>query len=305
MDDRFNIPILFIVFNRPELTRQVFGEIKKIKPAKLFIAADGPRTAISDDIKKCRETREIIKEVDWPCDLKTLFQEKNLGCKIGEATAIDWFFSNVPEGIILEDDTLPNSSFFHFCGELLGRYRDDEKIMAICGTNLAGSWDTPYSYIFSKYFHSWGWAGWRRAWTKYDVNMKSWADPKNQEIIKRNINNKAHWKVKKWLFDRTFRGKRDTWDYQWEYALLLDGGVSIFPKNNQIQNIGFGKDATHTSGEVEFSLPTSPLVFPLKHSPVETPRDLYYDFCFNKMYQPKTFFRRASEKMGQIFLKRK
>jgi len=178
-------PVLFLIFNRPNTTQKVFNAIRQAKPKQLFVAADGPRKGKEGEKEKYEQAREIIEQVDWNCEVRTLFREKNLGCKIAASSAIDWFFENVDEGIILEDDCLPSQSFFRFCQELLEYYRDDTRIMMISGNNFQfGKVRGEGSYYFSKYAHVWGWATWRRAWKHYDVNMKNFEDfLKSNQII--------------------------------------------------------------------------------------------------------------------------
>ena len=172
-----NTPILFLIFNRPEITARVFQEIRKAKPKQIYIAADGPRIDHPDDTALCNKTRQICDSIDWDCEVKTLFREENLGCQLAVSNAIDWFFKHESEGIILEDDCLPSQSFFHFCAELLDFYRDDEEIMCISGNNFQqGRGDDEESYYFSRYPHCWGWATWRRAWNKYDHDMSRWKE---------------------------------------------------------------------------------------------------------------------------------
>ena len=183
--NKFNTPILFLIFNRPDTTFKVFEEIRKIKPAKLYIAADGPRPNVIGEEEKCTASRNIIKQVDWDCDVKTLFREKNLGCKIAVSSAISWFFENVEEGIILEDDTFPTQSFFWFCQELLDFYRNDSRIMHISGNNFQlGKIRGEGSYYFSKYNHIWGWATWKRAWRFYDVSLNTFPIFVQRKVIK-------------------------------------------------------------------------------------------------------------------------
>lgn len=241
----FNTPILFIIFNRPKETGMVFEEIKKIKPTKLFVAADGPRN--EDESKKCEKTREIIKKIDWNCEVKILFREKNLGCKNAVASAIDWFFSQVDMGIILEDDCVPSQSFFHFCSEMLSHHKDNKQIMCISGDNFQnGIIRGDGSYYFSSIPNIWGWATWKRAWDLYDVKMKDFPDfIKNRKINKifKNLLVRRAWLK---LFRTAHDNKIDTWDFQWTYALFKNNGLSINPNKNLITNIGFGNNATHT-----------------------------------------------------------
>lgn len=294
-------PILFLVFNRPDRTEQVFATIKQARPAKLFIAADGPRPQVPTDAQKCQLVRSIATKVDWPCEVKTLFREKNLGCKVAVSEAIDWFFDHVEAGIILEDDCLPDASFFPFCTELLERYYDNDEVMMIGGSNSSGAWKCLNSYFFSKYGRLWGWATWRRAWAKYDVNIKSWADPKNKEIIKNRIGHTGYWKEKSWLYDRLYQGQKDTWDYQWEYAMFLHGGITVVPENNLIENIGFGADATHTfTKDKTLVIKSSHVNFPLSH-----PKNLDLETAYDKQFLPKyRLLRLAFKKIASLFKKK-
>jgi len=166
-------PVLFIVFNRLDTTKQVFEEIKKAKPQKLFIAADGPRN-FQEKNKTDVVRKYILENINWKCEVKTLFREKNLGCKYAVAGAIDWFFDNVEQGIILEDDCLPSQSFFKFCQEMLEKYKDDERVMHISGTNVEGISKIDQDYFFAINFNVWGWATWKRAWKLYDINVTHW-----------------------------------------------------------------------------------------------------------------------------------
>lgn len=263
--NRFKLttPVLFLVFNRPETTKMVFEEIRKAKPTKLYIGADSPRN--HEEKKKTDSVRNyIIKNIDWPCKVRTLFRDKNLGCKYAVSSAIDWFFENEKQGIILEDDCLPNQSFFRFCREMLEKYKDDERIMHISGTNIMGKSPIEEDYFFSNIFNVWGWATWRRAWKKYDVNMKSW--PKWRFRALRFMKDYSLIdKVKSLrLYELTYRGKIDTWDYQWDFVCKIKGGLSVIPQKNLITNLGF-LEGTHTTNykEREKALKRYEMKFPL------------------------------------------
>lgn len=239
-------PILFIIFNRPILTQRVFKAIRAARPKELFIAADGPRQDRPDDIDKCFESREIIKSIDWDCQVKTLFRNENLGCGLSVSSAISWFFSHVKYGIILEDDCLPLPSFFTFCSELLIRYEYDTRIMHISGANGLSTEKFESSYIFSRLPGSWGWASWRRAWDAYDFDTRRFPLFKSSQMIYCLFPEKemAEFQLKKYEIGHS--KTVDTWDYQWQFCLVAEGGLSITPTKNLIRNIGFGPDATHT-----------------------------------------------------------
>ena len=243
----FETPILLIVFNRAETARQVFDEIRKVKPKHLFIAADGPRPDKKDDEKNCSDTRDIVKLVDWECEVKTLFQKDNLGCGVGPATAINWFFDHFDEGIILEDDCLPAPGFFTFCQAMLERYRHDENIFHVSGNNFQlGRKRGNASYYFSKYTGTWGWATWKRAWKYYQFkikNLDSFLSQKKLNKVVQSKNERAYW-IK--IFRSMEALDIDTWDYQWTFTVWDQEALAIFPNTNLVKNIGFMENATHT-----------------------------------------------------------
>jgi len=263
-------PVLFLVFNRPETTRRVFAAIRAARPPKLYVAADGPRPGRTGEPERCIEVRRIATSVDWPCEVKTLFRESNLGCKMGVSGGISWFFEHEPQGIILEDDVLPMPSFFDYCEDLLTRYRDDERVTMISGCNLiADSLRGDESYFFARSCHIWGWASWRRAWRHYDVRMPAWPAWRDGGGLKALADGNPlfefYWRHK---FNSCYGGGENTWDYQWTFACWRAGGLSAIPAVNQVQNLGFGDDATHmTAGTPEYvtGCPAQPLGLPLIH----------------------------------------
>lgn len=239
--------VLFIIFNRPDTTSLVFGQIKAARPSRLYIAADGPRTNRPDENVLCQQARHIATQIDWDCEVKTLFKDKNAGCKEAVSSAITWFFDNEEEGIILEDDCLPANSFFKFCDELLDKYRADERIRHISGGNFqhGKKWgDT--SYYFSTLTHVWGWASWRRVWKDYDKELSGYSEVDAEKALTNLFNEPSI--INKWLFifKELKAGKIDTWDYQYAFLNFFKNGLSIIPNKNLISNIGFGSNATHT-----------------------------------------------------------
>lgn len=263
-----NSAVLLIVFNRPDSTATVIAALRNARPPRLYVAADGPRANRADDQENCRAVRRLVDTVDWPCEVVTLFRENNLGCKRAVSGAITWFFEQEPEGVILEDDCVPTSSFFAYCDEMLERYRDDAKIAQICGSSFVRSPCPGRSYYFSKYADIWGWASWRRAWSVYDVEMREWPVWRDAGGLKRLVGSTPaftdYWTR---IFDETHAGEVDTWDYQWMFACWKNGLVSVLPCHSQILNIGFGLDATHTGVDVPaYVTPVTPLSFPLIHN---------------------------------------
>lgn len=242
----YKVPILLVVFNRPDYTQKIFDQVREIAPTQLFIAADGPRPDRPDDLDKTNRVRDIVSKVDWPCEVHKLFRDKNIGFRDAERFAFDWFFEHVEAGVILEDDELPNQSFFRFAEEMLERYKDNKEVMMITGSNPMSDPEMKDSYFFSKYFSIWGWASWRRAWKQYDFDMKSWGEKNNKIKIKNIFSQKFMQGRLKKMFDEIYPGPPKTWDTQWMYACLMNNGVCIVPKVNLITNIGI--EGVHSQG---------------------------------------------------------
>jgi hypothetical protein len=264
-----NSAVLFLIFNRPEITEKVFQEIRRAKPTRLYIAADGPRERNPADEILCEKAREIRNWIDWECEVRTLYQEKNLGCRVAVGLAIDWFFDHEEEGIILEDDCLPSQSFFIYCAELLEYYRDDKRVMCISGDNFQqGKSVTSDSYYFSKYSHCWGWATWRRAWAHYDRDMKLWNEFRDdgQLQVWSDGNNQfeQYWSQ---IFNSAAAGEINSWAYRWQFSCWSQNGLTCLPDKNLVKNIGFGDQATHTRESADWrdALQAENIEFPLTH----------------------------------------
>ena len=246
-NDNHTLPInvLFIVFNRPEKTQRVFEAIRRARVGSLFIAADGHRPERIGEAETCAEVKRIVTRVDWPCKVKTLFRNKNLGCKMAVSSAIDWFFENVNEGIILEDDCLPTNSFFEFCQKLLEKYRDNEQVMQINGNYYLD--DLKHfneSYYFSKLNGCWGWATWKRAWKHFDKSMSGYNEFKNHNGILKYFKDKE---ISDWMtsyLDEADTPKCKIWSTQWSYAIIIKNALCITPTKNLVKNIGFDKKGT-------------------------------------------------------------
>ena len=264
-------PVLFLIFNRPDTTQQVFNEIRKAQPTQLFVAADGPRKDRPDDVDNCKKAREIIQQVDWECEVLTLFRNENLGCKHGVSSAINWFFSQVDEGIILEDDCVPDQSFFPFCQKMLEKYRDDERIMMITGTNfLFLNYEMPETYFFSKYYQIWGWATWKRAWQLYDIKMQNWPQYRDFAQLDWIYSDKRLITWYHIMLQQAYENNIDTWDIQWWYSCIFQNGLCIVPKYNLISNIGdFGHFSDGSSIYMDFirmptkSIEVNEIVYPI------------------------------------------
>ncbi len=264
MPDTFQTPILLTIFNRPDLSTHLWGEIKKIKPSVLYIAADGPRADNKNDQRLCAEVRQIVtQDINWVCDLQLLFREENLGCGQAISSAITWFFQHVSEGIILEDDCLPHPDFFPFCSKLLERYRDDDKVFMISGSSVPKKYEKnlKVDYCFTHIPSAWGWATWRRSWDKYDFSLSSFEQFKQEQGINKIFPKKQHQTY--WLdyFNEIKHKNINNWDYQLAYTSFKGQGLCIRPKYNLINNLGikYGNGATklnyHQTGQKIYTHP--------------------------------------------------
>lgn len=220
-------PVLLLVYNRPEVTRQVFNAIRRVQPRHLFIAADGPNPSRGEDEALVAEVRSVVSQVDWPCEVSTLFRERNLGLKTAVGEAITWFFANVEEGIILEDDCLPNEDFFTFCDALLERHRDNREVAVITGNNFQnGLWRGTSTYYYSSYPHVWGWATWRRSWTNYDPLITFWPRFGTSSSFRRIFPESRAYRYWKQILNRVHSGDfSSTWAIPWTASIWRSGGV--------------------------------------------------------------------------------
>jgi hypothetical protein len=240
-----NAPVLLVVFKRPASTRRALEAIARAKPSRLFVAADGPRTA--DEAEACRLTRAEIDAFRDQLEIVTNFADENLGCGIRVHTAITWAFTQTEELIILEDDCLPNDSFFTFCNEMLVRYRDDERVMHISGDNFVGPEHSgECSYYFSKYTHAWGWATWRRAWKHFDWTIGRWPALRDAGLVQNWCCDPYEQRYWTEIFNQMHGGVADVWDYMWMFSCWAQSGLTILPSANLVRNDGWGPDATHT-----------------------------------------------------------
>jgi hypothetical protein len=302
----FQTPILLITFNRPEHTAKVLVSIKKQRPERMFVFRDGPRLDFPDDAQKCSAVDKLIlREIDWDCELETCIEPKNLGCGYGPAKAITWFFDQVEQGIVLEDDCLPSDSFFDYCEVLLDRYRDDNTIYMITGTNPLKRWRRgKASYLYAYMGNSLGWASWRRAWEKFDYALENWGASEGKITLKNNVGSVFfdHFADH---FEQIYQNKpSDIWDFQWLFARWAHGGKTIVPAKNLISNIGFNELATHSKNEND-QLANLP-VFELK--PPFIPPSRHHDHFFDWMAyerfvnpEPRSFLKKIILKTAKIW----
>jgi hypothetical protein len=232
------------------------------------VVADGPRPSRPDDASRCAAVRALFDRIDWPCEVEREFSDTNLGCRRRVSSGLDWVFSRTEEAIVLEDDCLPHPSFFPYCDELLARYRDEPRVMAITGDNFQGGRRRGEgSYYWSRFMHVWGWASWQRAWRHYDVGLRTWPERRGTGWLAEVLGDgraAGNWTR---IFDRTLAGSVDTWDYQWMYAIWSAGGLVATPNVNLVTNIGAGAEATHTLTSPFIGLPARGIELPLRAPP--------------------------------------
>ena len=283
-----SVPLLLLCWRRPSTTAQVLDQIRQYSPSHLFVACDGPNPDRPGEVEKVAATRALIEQaVDWPCRIERRYSEFNQGCRFGVNRAISWFFQQVEEGIILEDDCVPSPHFFPYCQDLLERYRDDDRVWQICGYNRFGAAvsQPQYSYFFSRYGPVWGWATWRRAWVQHndDTNWPHYF--RDDHAASLFYPNEAEKLAKLRIADRLHSKELDTWDYQWGFTKTAHSALSLVPAVNLIKNIGFGEGATHTSQpQVVVSPNQAKLDFPLHHPPF-----VVADAAFDRRYAASAF----------------
>lgn len=285
---KVNTPVIFLTFNRPDTTQQVFDTIRQVKPPILLVSSDGARKDKPRETEKCAAVRKIIDTVDWNCEVIRNYSEENLGSYEKNSSSLTWAFNLVEEAIILEDDCLPNISFFRFCEELLDYYRHDEKIMLISGDNFQFNRQaTKDSYYFSRYAHIWGWASWRRSWQSVDLKMEKWSKFRDSKKLKTLFHNFQEYNYWNNIFENMYTGKRNfSWDYQLLLSSYMENQLSIIPNVNLVSNVGFGKQATNTKNNKSYlaNIPKQEIKFPLQHPNYIVRNKQADDFTYKTMF---------------------
>jgi hypothetical protein len=264
-------PVVFIVFNRPDCTMMSLAAIRAVRPQWLYVVADGPREDRAGEVALCAAVRAVVdRGIDWPCEVLRDYAPAHLGCARRVSSGLDGVFACEKTAIILEDDCVPEPTFFRYAEELLDYYQTDPRVFVVSGTNQQfRDFTCPHSYFFSRYNHCWGWATWARAWRHFDFTMKTWPDfVQSGELASffRDPNLTARWRD---ILDPVARGEVDSWAYRWVFACWRNGALSALPRRALVKNIGFDKRATHTRRvrrELR-ELVTEPMRFPLVHPP--------------------------------------
>lgn len=293
-------PVALIIFNRPDLVERQCEVLSALPLEQLFVIADGPREG-TDDHEKCESARAIIESTKWSCPVETNYADTNIGCAIRIVSGLDWVFSRVDRAIILEDDCLAHHSFFPYCAEMLDRYRHDENIMQVCGTNPLLNVDDPYSYRFSHHVFCWGWATWARAWSRNDLAISLSKKEINRLLKKYLQGNRIAIDFWRTVIEKTRRGKLDAWDYPWQLSVWRHGGSSILPNRNLVMNAGFRDDATHTKNTDAplANLPLQEIVFPLRHPPDKT-YGFQYDTRFIELGPGRIRSKGSGQNQGRL-----
>ncbi len=279
-------PILFFIFNRPKETALSFAEIKCVRPIKLFIVADGPRS--EEESHLCEQTRAVVENIDWACEVVRKYSNTNRGCGRHIASSIDWVFSKVDEAIIIEDDCIPDQTFFQFCEEMLNKYRNNLHIMSIAGISLQEKntkFDFQESYYFSIIAHGTAWATWKRAWNTYDFDMKLWpAFKKTGELSPWFANQGAYERFSR-VWDQYFRHEIIGWDSQWSFACIMNHGLCINPSVNLITNIGQNERGTNFKGNNFLgNQPRYTMIFPMTEPTEIKPNRVADDYKYRMVY---------------------
>jgi hypothetical protein len=303
--------VLFLVFNRPDATRRVLDAILAARPRRLYVAADGPRPSHARDAADCAAVREIINHVPATVDVRTRYRSHNLGCRAAVSEALDWFYEHEPEGVVLEDDCLPDPSFFRYSAALLDRYREQNEVFAIAGNGSHSiEIEREDSYRFSRYNHVWGWATWRRAWQNYDDEMSDWPRLRETSWLLQ-VGDGHHDFARFWkaAFDAAYLAEVDTWAYRWTYSCWRRGGLTALPMSNLVKNIGFDLGATHTADTENWlaRLPLERMDCPLRH-PERVERDVDLDRWIDLKYfgtkpSPVVRFRSGLGRLRRTFVK--
>jgi hypothetical protein len=261
-------PVALFIFKRPDCTQRVLDAIRDAKPGRLYVVADGPRPGRADEAGLCQQVRTIVEQgIDWPCDVIRDYSPANLGCARRVSSGLDGVFAREETAIILEDDCIPDGSFFPYCIDLLERFRPDSRVGVIAGSNFQHNEVTDgMSYYFSRYPHCWGWATWRRAWRTYDHAMKAWPEAKQSGWLSRLFKNRREASYWERIFDDVQAGLIDSWAYRWTFACWQNEMLTVLPAVNLVANIGFGPAATHTHrSQLAGPGKVGRLEFPLRH----------------------------------------
>ena len=281
------IPVVVIIFNRPDKAKKLYESLSNYKPNKLFIISDGPRIHVLDDKEKIKKTREIFKHIDWNCEVLFNESETNLGCRDRIISGLNWVFHKVEKAIILEDDCIPSKEFFSFMEEMLERYQSNIKIGSICGANLSSeNTKVNESYFFSKYQNCWGWGTWRDRWQKLDSNLDNLDKIKKRKFLKFYLGSFRAYFYWHWKLNKVKNRKMDSWAYIWTFSGFINEYLHAIPKKSLIENIGFDDSATNTK-KLKYNIKgasNSNFEFPIIHPSKILANNFYDQYVEDKIY---------------------
>ncbi len=303
--------VLLLAFNRPDLLERVFESVRRARPARLFIAVDGPRPGREAEARACAECRAFAEKVDWPCEVKTLFRTENLGCKFAISGGITWFFEHVEEGIILEEDCMPGAAFFPYCAAMLERYRNEPRVGLVSGDNFLPPerWRES-GHGFTRYAFIWGWATWKRAWAKMDRDLLDWPrlrQPGWLENLHGSVEEARYWRR---IFDLCYAGRRyDSWAFPWMFSNWKEDMLCVYPASNLVTNIGFDERGTHTTqvGDSNDGAPAAerhdPFPAPARIAVTRADDRLLGQRYYKLRHRPlRRWFRGLTRRVGQTLL---
>jgi hypothetical protein len=291
----FQTPVAVFTFNRPELTERLLRIVAQVQPRRILAVADGPRPHVASDAERCAAVRRLFENLDWECQVECNFAERNMGSFLRNSSGLNWVFDQVEEAIIVEDDCMPDPSFFQFCEELLKRYRDDQRVGLISGNNFLKSGRRRHaaSYLFSGYATTWGWASWRRMWRQVDLDMPYWIEFRDSGRLRQSLfsdGEDLYWRS---IYD-SIRDRRmkNAWDYQLMLTCRRFSLLTVVPTVNLVSHVGYGSDATHCNDDrgLEANLATYPILFPLVHpEKVEMSPRVDYQIYRRRFNEPLRF----------------
>jgi hypothetical protein len=288
---RFNTPIALLTFNRPQLTKRLLGVLAQVRPSRILVVSDGPRPHVASDAEKCAAVRNLLKKIDWDCEIERNFAERNMGSFPRNSSGLNWVFEQVEEAIILEDDCLPDLSFFPYCEELLDKYRDHPRVGLISGNNFLKPTMVQQepSYFFSGYATTWGWASWRRTWHQVDLNMPYWPQFRDGGQLLQAVFSSSEARYWRSIYDAIQeRRMKNAWDYQLMLACMRYNLLTVVPSVNLVSNLGFGPDSTHCedSNSLLCNIKAHGVKFPLVHpEKVQASSELDYQIFRRRFHE--------------------
>ena len=243
MSQRFDIPIVLILFRRIDTLDSIIARLRQVSPQKVYLLSDQGRN--EEEIEQVKKVREyVLKLINWDCEVVKNFAEKNRGVYKNIALGAKWVFEREDSAIFLEDDNLPEVTFFDFCKEMLEKYKNDNKVLWVCGTNYLGKYipEDNASYVFTRQLLPCGWASWSKKFLKYyDFNLDTLNNVNANRVKQSFIDKRLYTQLMDWVLMEKSRvhnrGSYFSWDYHTAWSVRVHSMYGISPSNNQIKNI--------------------------------------------------------------------